>query len=311
MNAANNAAKNAGGGMTKTVLGLVIFILVIVGLYYLYNFLYGKNPSSADVEILSSSIPTTQVAGTLTNGGQTYAAATNVTGILDGGQYSTSFWIYVADTKGFAATGGTPLAHLLEISNDRFNTDNSKKGNTLIFVGLNPINGTLVVRQSSLDPSEQINNSLSQTGMTSTAYSLPALVSGYNSGSTYSTDDRCDIINGIEYQRWILVTVVGNGRTLDVYLDGKLARSCVYKSNFGLNSSSGRATAYFGLGNNGNLKGYFASGKFYNYALTPDQIWALYQAGPTGYFNLSSFFGNLFNINVSFGSSAGLNNTPT
>lgn len=308
MNAANNAASNTGG-MTKTVLGLVIFILVVVALYYLYNFLYSKNPSSADVELLSSSIPTTQNAGLVD--GKSYAAATNVTGILDGGQYSTSFWLYVADTKGFAASGGTPLAHLLEISNDRFNETSSKRGNTLVFVGLNPINGTLVVRQSSLDPSEQINNSLASTGMSSTAYSLNTIVQSYNTGSTYTTDDRCDIINGIEYQRWILVTVVGNGRTLDVYLDGKLARSCVYKSNFGLNSSSGRATAYFGLGNSGNLKGYFSSGKYYNYALTPDQIWALYQAGPTGYFNLSSFFGNLFNINVSFGSSDGLNNTPT
>jgi hypothetical protein len=309
MNAANNVSANSGGGMTKTIVGLVIFILVVVGLYYLYNFLYGKNPSSADIDILSSSIPTTQKAGSTAS--KNYAAATEIRGILDGGQYSTSFWLYVADTKGFTSSGGTKLAHLLEISNDRFNTSTAQRGNTLLFVGLNPINGTLVVRQSSIEPTEQINNTLTATGMTSTKYTLDTLISGYNAGETYKNDDRCDIINGIEYQRWILVTVVGNGRTLDVYLDGKLARSCVYKGNFGLNSSKGVATAYFGLDNNDSLKGYFASGKFYNYALTPDQIWALYQAGPTGYFNIGSFFKNLFNVNVSFGSSAGLNNTPT
>jgi hypothetical protein len=307
MNAANNAAINAGG-WAKSIIGLVIFILVIVGLYYLYNFLYGKNPSSADVEILSGSKPTTQTG---TFDGKTAVMKTDIAGILDGGQYSTSFWVYVADTKGFNTSGGSPLAHLLEISNDRFNTTTNQRGNTLLFVGLNPTNGSLIVRQSSLDPTDQINNRLDATGSSSTAYPLDSLISSYNSGTTYTSDDRCDIINGIEYQRWILVTVVGNGRTLDVYIDGKLARSCVYKSNYGLGSSSGRASAYFGLGNEGKLKGYLASGKFYNYALTPDQIWALYQAGPSGYFNLSSFFGNLFNVNVSFNSSAGLNNTPT
>lgn len=303
MNAANTAANSAGGGMTKTILGLVIFILVLVGLYYLYNFLYGKNPSYAAVDILSGSVATTS---TNNYGGSTVVRSMELTGIQDGGQYSTSFWIYVADTKGFSAT--TPkLAHLLEISDKgRFNTGTTNpSGNTLLFVGLNPKNGSLIVRQSTLDTSEQIVNT------PNSASGLNSLIDGYNSGSTYSTNDRCDILNGIEYQRWILVTVVGNGRTLDVYLDGKLARSCVYKSNFGLGSTGGKANAVFGYGNGDALKGYFASGKFYNYALTPDQIWSLYQAGPTGYFDLKSFFGNLFNVNVSFGSSAGLNNTPT
>lgn len=307
MNAVNNTVANAGsGGISKTLIGLVIFILVIVGLYYLYNFLYGKSPSSADVDILSGTKPTTQ----MTNfDGQSAVAKTEINGILDGGQYTASFWVYIADTKGFTAASGSSLAHLMEISSDRF-VSTGTKGNTLIFVGLNPINGTLVVRQSTLEPSEQINNSLT-SGMTATKYTLDSLINNYNSGgSSYTTDDRCDIINGIEFQRWILVTVVGNGRTLDVYIDGKLARSCVYKSNFGVGSSTGKADAYFGLGNSNKLKGYFASGKYYNYALTPDQIWALYQAGPAGYFNLSSFFGNLFNVNVSFGSSAGYNNTP-
>jgi hypothetical protein len=303
----NAAVNNSGSNGTKPILGVLIFILFIVGLYYLYNFLYGKNVSYGQVSILGNAVPTTKTfnlpsSSTVTNN---VIAATDITGILDGGQYSVSFWVYVADTKGFAKTGSTPLAHLLEISDNRFaNTD---KGKTLIYVGLNPINATLVVRQSTSDPSSMIDNNL--MNVTGGSYSTNSLITSYNSGSTFTSDDRCDILNGIEYQRWILVSVVANGRTLDVYIDGKLARSCVYKSNFALGSTTGKATAYFGLNNNGHLKGYMSSGTYYNYALTPDAVWSLYQAGPTGYFTIGSFFSNLFNIDVSFGTTAGMDTT--
>ena len=299
MNAATN---NSATGAAKPFLGIVIFILVIVALYYLYNFLYGKNASYGQVNILGNAIPTTKTfIDPLSK--QSVVGATDITGILDGGQYSVSFWVYVADTKGFAQSQPSRLANLLEISDSRFSTTN--KGNTLIYVGLNPINATLVVRQSTSDPSSMIKNSMGDD-VQGGSYSLNSLINSYNSGSSFTSDDRCDILNGIEYQRWILVTVVGNGRTLDVYVDGKLARSCVYKSNFALGSQTGKGTAYFGLNNEGNLKGYMSSGSYYNYALTPDAIWSLYQAGPTGYFTIGSFFSNLFNVDVSFGTTAGM-----
>lgn len=296
MNAANTAANTvANSGLQRPLLGIVFFILVIVALYYLYQFLYGSNPAYASVDILPGNAVSTTETGTIE--GQTVVSSTALKGILDAGQYSVSMWMYVADTKGFS---NNKLAHILEISNKRF--AETGKGNTLLFVGLNATNGTLVVRQNtsdtSSDTSENINNA-------DTNKSLDALITGYSSFS--SGDDKCDIINGIEYQRWILVTVVGNGRTLDVYVDGKLARSCVYKAPFSLASGDGSATAYIGLGNDNSLKGFFSSGKFYNYALTPDAIWALYQAGPSGSFSLGSFFSNLFSTGISFSSSSDMN----
>jgi hypothetical protein len=232
---------------------------------------------------------------------------TNLTGVLDGGQYSTSMWIYVSDTKGFNKAGGSNLAHLLEISNNRFSA--TEKGNTLVFVGLNPTNGTLVVRQSSSDTSEVIDNAMaSGAATTATKYPLDSLITQYSTDTKFSSsDDRCDIINGIEFQRWILLTVIGNGRTLDVYVDGKLARSCIYKGSFALGSRAGTGQAIVGYNNGGNLTGFFSKGEFYNYALTADQVWANYQAGPGGTFSFSDFFSTLFNLNVSFQSTAGLN----
>ena len=314
MNRANNSAPSGGGGIFKVGVGIIIFISIVVGLYYLYDFLYGSTLAKSSVEILTgtpSMSKATVNVSTVTGTGQA-VSMTNLTGILDGGQYSASMWVYVSDTKGFMGPAGggqgSSLAHLLEISNGRFN-DDKPKGNTLLFIGLNPVNGSLIVRQSSSDSTEVIDNTLSGTGSTTaTKYPLDALINNYRSDTKFSnSDDRCDIINGIEYQRWIFLSVVGNGRTLDVYVDGKLARSCIYKGPFALGSSAGTGQAIVGYNNNGNLKGFFSKGNFYNYALTPDQVWANYQAGPGGSFSISDFFSSLFNINVSFQSSAGLN----
>ena len=269
----------------------------------MYNFLYGSNVAQASVDILTGTPAMTTTSTSTAAGGGSVVSATTLTGVMDGGQCSTSFWVYISDTKGFMNAGGAPLAHLMDISDDRFNTDATKRGKTLLFIGLNPSNGTLVVRQSTSSGAtpltDVINNSMT-TGGTATNYPLGNLISSYTSGTTYTTQDKCDITNGIEYQRWVLITTVANGKTLDVYIDGKLARSCVYNAPYSLGNQKGTGTAVFGANNGGNLKGFFSNGKFYNYALTPDAIWALYQQGPGATFSISNFFSNLFSINVNF-----------
>ena len=160
MNRANNSSSSQGG-IFKIVIGLIIFIAIVVGLYYLYDFLYGSTLAKSSVEILSGTPNMSKAAVSVSTAAGTGQAVsmTSLTGILDGGQYSASLWVYVSDTKEFNTVGGAPLAHLLEISNKRF--DETSKGNTLVFIGLNPVNGTLVVRQSSSDPTEVIDNSMS------------------------------------------------------------------------------------------------------------------------------------------------------
>ena len=294
----SNANNSRGGNRTFVmVIGVIVFIAICIGLYYLYNWLYNSTPAQTSVSLLSGE-PKKMVGADA----KSFAVSqTNLKGLTDGGQYSTNFWVYVSDTKGFNSAGGQNLAHLLDVSVSRFSNDPTTRGKTLIFVGLNPKDGSLIVRQSTSDPANVIDNSL--TTSTSSAYSVDSLVQGYNANATFKSDDRCDVINGIEFQRWIQISAVGNGRTLDVYIDGKLVRSCVYKSSFAIGSSDGNAVATFGYNNGGNLKGYFAKADFYNYALTPDQVWANYQAGPGSGFTLGSFFSKLFSIENTFSTS--------
>jgi hypothetical protein len=299
-----NVAKNtsASGGGMKIVVGILGVIALLVGLYYLYQFLYKGGGAQTSVVLLPGNV---SMAGTKkdTTNNLKFAQQTTIEGgILDGGEYSVSFWVYITDTKGVSSGS---LGHIMEISYKRFETDSTKRGKTLLFVGINPMDGSLIVRQNSTDNAKYtIDNG---TGANNN-YKLDQLIKGYMGASTYKTDDRCDIINGIEYQRWVLINVVSNGRTLDVYIDGKLARSCVYTAPWGLGSKDGSADCYFSLDNGSDgkgIKGYLSAGNYYNYALTPSAIWSIYQQGPGGSFDYKAFFSNLFSTSISFGTTAG------
>lgn len=296
-----------GGGYASNVIGFVIVIIVLYLLYVLYNWLYSKNANTSITQIGGFNMP----MGTVmkenqnvylkkTSDGQTYVASQLLKGFTNAGQYSTSMWVYVIDSKSSTASQ-SKLCSLLEINSgekSRFTTPKNKRGSTLLYIGLNPKNAALVVRQSTMDGENAIDNTLDQADISrpSTKYPLSTLISSYNSGSVYTGNNRCDIVNGIEYQRWVLISTVANGRTLDVYIDGKLARSCVYTA--GYLGANGIATAYLGLDNDDKLKGYFSFVNYYQYAMSPEEVWRTYQSGPGGPFSLTNWLSNYFSLTL-------------
>jgi hypothetical protein len=298
-----------GGGIGTNVVGILMAALVLYLLYILYNWLYNSTVSGSPIRVGGvnmsfndfSAVPNAKMYGSLdvvTAPAGTYVATTGLTGLTDSGQYSVSMWVYVVSA---VAPTGSPLMNLFEISSgDRFAT--TKKGKTLLYIGLNPKNAGLVVRQSTMDSTDSvIDNTLtsSDADTAPSKYPLSSLISSYNTGSTYTNSDRCDIVNGIEYQRWVLITTVANNRTLDVYIDGKLSRSCVYKAGYGFNSPT--ANAYVGLDNKNALKGYSSSVYFYDYAMSPEQVWRTYQTGPGGPVSWSQWISSFFILNTNFG----------
>jgi len=302
-----------GGGYGSTIVSFVLLLVFLYILYTLYNLAYG-NVSNPPTQIGGKNMPMGTVS---TNGNNaylkklidsvpssTYVAKQVLTGFTDAGQYSINMWVYVIDSKG---AGNSQLVNLLEINTgNRFAT--TDKGKTILYIGLNPKNGALVIRQSTMggDDTEQlIDNTLTQGyDPSGNKFPLSELISNYNSGSKFTGNDRCDIVNGIEYQRWVQISVVANGRTLDVYIDGKLARSCVYKA--GYLGGNGSATAYAGIGNSDKLKGYFSNISYYKNAMSPDMVWNIYQEGPSGPFNIWTWLYSIFNFSVSI-KSGGLN----
>lgn len=276
--------------------GVVFFIVILTVLYYVYTFLYTSQGVQASSNIIPTKIldakelkqggvircdaakPVSDVAGD-----SAVAQFVNATGLTSGGQYTVTMWLSVYSTT--PQTAGTATIPLLDISSS---------AKTLLFVGLTPTNGTLVVHQGTGEQGKD---------------GIPDRMGGLNTagGSPYSGSDKCNIVNGIEYQRWILVGVVATGRTLDVYIDGKLSRSCVYSGTNDLGVTTGTGTITVGRQNarTGKINGVFSTTEYYNYAITPDIMWSIYQNGPatasSGNF-LSSMFST--SIDLSMGTAA-------
>lgn len=83
----------------------------------------------------------------------------------------------------------------------------------------------------------------------------------------------CDI-NNIPLQRWVNVSIVLWNRTTDVYINGKLNRSCILAGVPKLNNGD----VY--VGHFGGFDGLVSKLRYYNKALDPNQIYETYLQGP-------------------------------
>jgi hypothetical protein len=111
----------------------------------------------------------------------------------------------------------------------------------------------------------------------------------------------CDIQN-LPLQKWICLAIVMNGRVMDVYMDGKLARSCVLP---GIPIVE-KGNNVISLGMMGGWAGALSTTRFYGYALTPDVIYNLYQEGPdvgrglNNKFGFAGFLGERLGLRVDY-----------
>ena len=99
----------------------------------------------------------------------------------------------------------------------------------------------------------------------------------------------CDLPE-IELQRWVCITVAVNGKTVDVYYDGKLARSCVLPTFYKVDAGgySAKLLGYGGFG------GQISRTIMYDVALNPEQVYKIYMAGPEPITSVGEWFASFF-----------------
>lgn len=101
-------------------------------------------------------------------------------------------------------------------------------------------------------------------------------------GQNY-TVHRCAVAN-VPIQRWTNFLISVYGRTLDLYLDGKLVRTCVLPGVAKIDAS---APVY--VTPNGGFSGWTANFQYWPSSCDPQKAWNIYKAGYGG-----SLLGNLF-----------------
>lgn len=293
MNFKNLKGQTVSSGMIG---GVVFFIVILIILYYTYLFLYSSGGTDSSINLIPNAVldktkilnggviryiaNATDASGTASS----VAQAANQTGLTSGGQYSVTMWVSVYGATN--PTNGQDAMHLLDISS---------VAGTQLFIGLRA-DGTLSVRQGTNVQEDDAPNNM---GIMGNKWLPSSTNSNASDASRYTRNDKCDILNGIEYQRWVLIGVVSNGRTLDVYIDGKLSRSCVYKGLNALGVDSGKGTITVGrqAAGGGSINGVFSTTDYFNYALTPDVMWSIYQNGPATV-SAGNFFNSMFNTNI-------------
>ena len=121
---------------------------------------------------------------------------------------------------------------------------------------------------------------------------LKVHLSVFSTTSKDTSTFTCAVPN-VPIQKWVNLTMSVYGRSLDVYIDGKLVKTCVLPGLANINSN---ANIY--ITPNGGFSGWTSKFQYYPNATDPQTAWNIYQAGYGGN-SLSSTFSN-YQIQVSF-----------
>jgi hypothetical protein len=215
---------------------------------------------------------------------------------FEGGDYSFSTWIYISS---FNKNHNTPK-HIFELHGTHFST---------LVVGLGGMRNSVLVRTHTANLGGAAAEGFQAAPMAPAAPAAPTANLSVSNGDlrrknvesmfmpmvseTASSSDippQCDLAE-IDLQRWVHLAVVMSGRTTDVYLDGKLARSCVAHSYFKVDPTGVKPV----LCDKGGFDGYIAGTTVANYSLNPGEIYRMYISGPGGASNdVFKWIGSLF-----------------
>lgn len=251
----NYAQQNSG--MLTTIIFVVIACVI---LYVVYTYLYPSDDPSY-VQFLQGETDARKPI-TLAKNGVTPS-------IFTGGDFTLSFWIYIDDWN---------------YKNNRYKllfNIAPEQGDSILVGMLTPLQNNMIVRANSGTPVDPVLKDTARKNLLS--------------GAAGPMENKMCDTKDIPLQRWTCVTIVSSGRTLDVYNDGKLQRSCILSNNLDIPI---RQKLRLHLGEFG---GRYSSVQMWNQQITPDVIYGIYMMGPTQtqhniFTDISKFLG----INVTF-----------
>jgi len=271
---------------------VLIFFAGLIGIYYLYQYLYAPKTGNSFTLLAKNQSAQSDPAKPI------IITSDALPGLYEGGEFSVSTWVYVNDwshRKGYNKA-------ILNVGGKSFDTMRIYLGGykPKLYVRFHTKDGMGAASTSGAVAGGSTGSGTAASATATTAATTPNQEESLAAATLSMTYDvlqtdsgmldsaMCDLPE-IELQRWINITVTANGRTVDVYLDGKLARSCVLPSTFKVDSAYSATLLY-----KGGFGGHIASTVMYDAALNPEQVYKNYIAGPepittfTGW--ISSFF---------------------
>lgn len=116
----------------------------------------------------------------------------------------------------------------------------------------------------------------------------------YNENGGAAQIHPCTLEN-VPIQKWTNILVTINNRALDLYLDGKLVRTCILPGVPMVNPQTPLALCPGNMG----FSGFISNFKYYSRTVNPREAYAIYREGYGGGSYLSNLF-NKYRIKLSF-----------
>ena len=231
------------------VKNVLLFVIIIVLLYIVIkyvikdvNTLTGLVSAQTMQKVEASSLASTSSAGSTSN-------------------YTYSIWIYIDDWN---VKYGEPKVVFGRMASEMDKTQPCP------LVTLAPLENILIVSLAiypGMDtaPIEDTNTTTDTTTDTTTTDT--------SEETTAVSIHRCMVAN-IPIQKWTNVLISTYGRSLDIYIDGKLVRTCVLPGVARIESST---PVY--ITPNGGFSGWTAKFQYWPESCDPQKAWNVYKAG--------------------------------
>ena len=227
------------------ITGVLVLILVILLLYVLVRY------------VMQGSQVQTGVESALTQ--QTIKATSISTSSVAAANFSHCIWFYIDDWN---YNYGTFKPLLVRAPSATANQD--------LVPGLKASNVCPAVVLGAQNNDMDIYQTLFDTG------------SGTNSANTIVIDNikynKCHVSN-IPIQKWVCFIVSYYGRTCDVYLDGKLIKTCIMDGTAKVDKDADMFITPGIEAGKGSFKGWTSNYQFFSSAMNPQQAYDLYKKG--------------------------------
>jgi len=196
--------------------------------------------------------------------------------LYTGGSFAVSTWLYVSSINAIGA--GNPKS-IIRIGGPTFDT---------LRIYLGGQGAQLMIRFD--------------TGATHTLRNTPNIFAAsqpFQSAILDEDSGSCDILE-IDMQRWIHLVVSVNGMACDVYMDGKLIRSCPLPNYFNIDTAYSAKILDNGAEGQGGFGGAISTTTIYGKALTPDIVYQMYMASPEPVTNFLTYLISFFSPTVAY-----------
>ena len=266
-----------------------IIFLGLLGLYYLYQYLFGPK--------MNNSFPLTGKQSAQVDKPIIFTS-TQLAPLYEGGEFTVSTWIYVSN---WSYRGGKNKS-IIRIGGNNFDTIRVYLGahNPKLYVRLHTKENTMVMGSGApLATASATATATTTSASTSAVQSENLDISSRSLLNTLQTESglldnlhTCDIPE-LPLQRWVNISISVNGKTVDVYIDGKLSRSCVLSAPFRVDDGyNATILEYGGFG------GQIANTIMYDTALNPEEVYKNYMAGPEPITSIIGLLSNYFVPNI-------------